>query len=151
MKRRSHLFLFALLSFCMVGPATHLSTAQAQSLGRATRHRVVFELNTDDENAWAMLLNNVENLEKALGTVRIEVVTHGKGIAMLTTSKNASVIERLQRIAESGVVFAACENTMAKLQITTEDLSDFVTTVDSGVAEIVRKQEAGWSYLRAGL
>ncbi len=30
------------------------------------------------------------------------------------------------------------------------DLFDFVVTVDSGVAEVVRKQEAGWSYLKGG-
>jgi intracellular sulfur oxidation DsrE/DsrF family protein len=26
----------------------------------------------------------------------------------------------------------------------------FAITVDSGVAEVVRKQEAGWSYIKSG-
>jgi len=29
-------------------------------------------------------------------------------------------------------------------------LLPFVTTVDSGVAEVVRKQEQGWSYIKSG-
>jgi intracellular sulfur oxidation DsrE/DsrF family protein len=35
-------------------------------------------------------------------------------------------------------------------KVTTEDLVPFAAQVDSGVAEIIRKQEAGWSYVRIG-
>ena len=35
-------------------------------------------------------------------------------------------------------------------KVTTEDLFPFASQVDSGVAELIRKQEAGWSYIRAG-
>ena len=59
--------------------------------------------------------------------------------------------ERMQKLSESGVVFAACENSMEKKQVTKADLLPFVTTVDSGVAEVVRKQEAGWSYIKSGI
>jgi len=45
---------------------------------------------------------------------------------------------------------AACENMMRRQNVVKADLLPCVTTVDSGVAEIVRKQEAGWSYLRIG-
>jgi intracellular sulfur oxidation DsrE/DsrF family protein len=31
-----------------------------------------------------------------------------------------------------------------------EDLMPLATTGDSGVAEVVRKQEAGWSYIKSG-
>ena len=34
--------------------------------------------------------------------------------------------------------------------VTEKDLMPFVTTVDSGVAEVVRKQEEGWSYIKGG-
>jgi len=32
----------------------------------------------------------------------------------------------------------------------TEVLVPFAAQVDSGVGELIRKQEAGWSYLKAG-
>jgi intracellular sulfur oxidation DsrE/DsrF family protein len=35
-------------------------------------------------------------------------------------------------------------------KVTTEDLFPFSSQVDSGVAELIRKQEAGWSYIKAG-
>ena len=48
------------------------------------------------------------------------------------------------------MVFAACQNSMRVQKVTTEDLLAFATQVDSGVSEIIRKQEADWSYVRAG-
>ena len=56
----------------------------------------------------------------------------------------------MRKLADGGVAFVACENTMRKKKITKEQLLPFVTTVDSGVAEVVRKQEQGWSYIRSG-
>lgn len=78
-------------------------------------------------------------------------MTHGKGLALLEASSNTGVLDRLKQNADTGVVFAACKNTMKRQNLKKEDLVPFATTVDSGVAEVVRKQEAGWSYLRSGL
>ena len=39
---------------------------------------------------------------------------------------------------------------MKKQNVTKDQLLPFVTTVDSGVAEVVRKQEAGWAYIKGG-
>ena len=116
------------------------------------KHRVVFELTAEDSSEWEAVLNNVENVQKAFGVANteIEVVAHGKGLGLLRRT-NSSMAERLKRIAESGVVFAACNNTMRRLKITKQELFPFVTVVDSGVAEVVRRQEAGWSYIKGGL
>ena len=48
------------------------------------------------------------------------------------------------------MAFIACENTMKKKGVTKGQLHAFVSTVDSGVAEIVRRQEQGWSYIKSG-
>jgi len=37
---------------------------------------------------------------------------------------------------------------MRDRNLTDEDLFPFASTVDSGVAELVRKQEAGWAYVK---
>jgi intracellular sulfur oxidation DsrE/DsrF family protein len=57
----------------------------------------------------------------------------------------------MQKLHDGGVVFAACENTMRKKKVTKDALFPFATTVDSGVAEVVRKQEQGWSYIKSGI
>ena len=57
---------------------------------------------------------------------------------------------RLMAIAESGVVLAACENAMRRNDLNKEDLFPFATTVPPGVAEVVLKDEAGWSCIKGG-
>ena len=114
-------------------------------------HRVVFEVNVDGAEQWQGILNNVENLQKSFGsgTTELEVVAHGKGLGLILKI-NESMRARLQLVSGAGVCFAACENTMRRLNLKLEDLMPFATTVDSGVAEVVLKQEAGWSYIKSG-
>jgi intracellular sulfur oxidation DsrE/DsrF family protein len=118
-------------------------------------HKVVFEVASDGAEPWLGALRNVENVQKALGatTTTIEVVAHGKGIGMLL-AKNADANPEIKAILEKlhadGVVFAVCENTMKKMQITKDQLVPRATTVDSGVSGIIRKQEAGYAYIKSG-
>ncbi|MHB0970756.1 MAG: DsrE family protein [Thermoanaerobaculia bacterium] len=128
-------------------------TACASSPGKTTqpKHRIVMEVSTDDPKAWEAALNNIENLRNALGAgaSTVELVAHGGGLGMLLGT-NSAQSQRMEKLAAGGVVFAACENTMKRKKVTRDDLLPFVTTVDSGVAEVVRKQEQGWSYVKAG-
>lgn len=114
-------------------------------------HRVVFELTSDDPKTWESLMNNIENLRVALGAATaVEVVAHGKGLALLTSKSAGAPLERMTAASKAGVTFAACENTMKRQGVKKEDLLPFTVVVDAGIAEIVRKQEAGWSYVRTG-
>lgn len=134
-----------------LGSILLMNAGQAERQDGRKTHRAVFELTAEGVDQWDAVLNNVENLRKAFAgdTVEVEVVTHGKGLGLLRRT-NASQAERLAKIAATGVRFAACENTMRRMKVQRSDLFDFATTVDSGVAEVVRKQEAGWAYIKGG-
>ncbi len=126
--------------------ALALTTMNAQTETSKT-HRTVFE----GTEQWTAVLNNVENLRKSLGDgTEIEVVAHSKGLGLLVAKDN-SLADRIKKLADQGVVFAACENTMQKKNVTKDQLLPPATTTDSGVAEVVRKQEAGWSYIKSGI
>lgn len=115
------------------------------------KHRVVFELNAPAPSGWDQLFHNVENIQKIFGAegVQVEVVFFGKGLTMLL-KKNTEYADRLKEAADKGVNLAACQNSMRAMNVKTEDLFPFASQVDSGVAELVRKQEAGWSYIKGG-
>jgi len=113
-------------------------------------HQVVFELTSDEPKSWNALLNNVENVRAALPGTRVEVVAHGPGLRLLTKAHNAEVAARMAALAAQEIVFAACLNTMKRMQVAPEQLSPFAVPVDSGVAEVVRKQADGWAYVRSG-
>ena len=61
---------------------------------------------------------------------------------------NSTFADGLKRLADRGVTLMACQNSMRSRGIRTEDLFPFAAQTDSGVAELTRKQEAGWAYIK---
>lgn len=114
-------------------------------------HLAVVEINNENAEEWRNILNNVETLQDAFWPEQtaIEVVAHDKGLSLLLNQDNA-LRERLRRLAERGVVLAACQSTMRLRHIEKDALLPFAITVDSGVAEIIRRQAGGWAYLKGG-
>jgi uncharacterized protein len=113
------------------------------------KHRVVFQMSEPEGPAWGDLLVHINNLlaNFALdGSSQVEVVFFGEGVNMARRTDAANEA-RMKTLADHGVAFLACRNSMAALKLKTADLFPFVSQVDSGVAEVVRKQEAGWSYI----
>ena len=144
-KRRTVVGLGLLIGTVVLGTTARTTWAQSEKM-----HRVVFELTSDNPEQWEATLNNVENLQKAFGKehTELEVVAHGKGLQVLKKTNTTSG-DRITSISKTGVRFAACENKMRKMHLTKEDLLPVSQPVDSGVAEVVRKQEAGWAYLKS--
>ena len=144
------LTLFKLLALFLIA-ATSLTQAKESKASGGKTHRIVFEVTMDGPEQWTAVLNNVENVRTALGSpTEIEVVGHSKGLGMLIAKDN-TLADRMKKLADAGVVFTACENTMKKKNVTKEQLVPSAKTTDSGVAELVRKQEAGWSYIKSGI
>lgn len=143
----------SLLVVCtlVLGGLAAYSAQRPDTKDKGKLHRAVIEVTAEAAPQWEAVLNNVENMQKAFAPepTEIEVVAHGKGLAMLQKA-NVAQSERMAKIAATGVKFAACENTMRRMKVQKADLFDFAVTVDSGVAEVVRKQEAGWAYLKGG-
>ncbi|MBT2642276.1 DsrE family protein [Bacillus sp. ISL-41] len=142
---------------------TSLSWAAAKTDGETGRpdttpqghYQVVWQV-TDpagtNESNWAGVLNNVENSLAEIGEdkMEIEVVAFGAGIHMLSKEKSSPELqERIRKLQERGVVFAACANSMAKNGYEMEDMIDGAVQVPSGAAEVIRKQRQGWIYMRS--
>jgi len=113
------------------------------------KHHVVFQLTEPEGGAWDVLIPHVENMRAVFakdGGSEVEVVFFGPGLNMLL-KKNTKYEAPLKRLADAGVTLSACQNAMRLMKVTTEDLFPFAAQVDSGVAELSRKQEAGWAYI----
>jgi uncharacterized protein len=139
--------LLALLAVATAGAAL----AQTAPASAPAKHKVVFQMNVADNDSWNQLFGNIGNARRAFEKdgIQIEVVFYGKGITALLKT-NTAFEERLKKAAADGVVLGACQNTMRIRKITSQDIFPFATEVDSGVAELIRKQEAGFAYIRAG-
>jgi len=129
------------------------TSIRAQSTNSKTLpdHKIVVQLNTADTIAWSATIGNIKNLQKIWPTnLNVEVVVHGLAIDLLVASKTP-MAKDITELSNTGVHFMACENSMRKHHILKSELVLEAIPVPSGVAEVIIKQEAGWSYLKAGI
>jgi len=138
------------LALCLLGAsaAAGAGRASAQAPAPAQHHRVLFALTSPEEADWNLTLGNIRNLLKAMPDAEIEVVSYGPGIMMI--AKTTPVAAEIQKLQEQHVKFVACENAMRAHKFTLADLVEGVTSVPAGIAEVVAKQEQGWTYIKAG-
>ncbi len=113
-------------------------------------HQVVMQLNVADTAIWNGLMSNIKNLQKVWPEkLNIEVVVHGKALGFIMKNKTHLETE-IKQLLNNNLHIKACENSMKKHGVIKAELIDGIETVPSGVAEIILKQEDGWSYLKAG-
>lgn len=115
----------------------------------AQEPKVIFHLQSADTLVYKSVVSQVSNLKKEFPLAGIEVLCHGPGIDFLR-DKKTRYASRLVAMGFSDVNLVACEFTMSQRKIKKDDLLPAVSTVPFGIAEIVRKQRAGWIYIKAG-
>jgi intracellular sulfur oxidation DsrE/DsrF family protein len=134
---------------CAAALALLLGYAAVSQTPAAPKHRVVFQLSEADGPAWSSLVLHVNNTMKSLaedGGSQVEVVFYGPGLLMLTKA-DTTYEQALKQLSDNGVKLVACRNAMKLRNVKSEDLFPFAGQVDSGIAEMVRKQEANWAYI----
>ncbi len=119
-------------------------------------NKVLIHIANDDTTQLGQALDEVENLLRYYRTsrqnARVEVVINGKGLELVRvdTSAFAERIQQLQREFDN-LTFAACQNTIDRLkreQGILVRLLPGVVVIDSGVAELMRRQNQGWTYIQ---
>lgn len=140
----------AALAFTLVGIFSFSSkTASPEISVEKKASRVVFHLSSPDTAAHRALAIQLNNVLEGIPNAQLEVVVHNKGITMLQTQKSTLAPE-LDALKKRGVQFMACEHTMKRLKLEKADMLPLSGFVPSGLVEIIRKQEEGWSYVKAG-
>ena len=125
-----------------------LGTVSLQAQTKA--HRVLFALTSSNEVDWRLTLNNIRNLVSGVipEPIDVEVVVYGPGIIFL--KKDGPNAGEIQRLEFSHLHFVACGNAMHKEHLGAADLVLGTEIVPSSIVEVVRKQEEGWIYVKAG-
>ncbi len=110
--------------------------------------KIVFQLSHPDSKAWDGLLRQLNNIKEGWPQAEMEVVVHSGAIGFLK-SDNTDQAAEIRDLSRRGVVFAACENTMKRKNITPDDMIDVAKFVRMGIGEVVIKQDEGWAYIKA--
>jgi len=111
------------------------------------KHKIVMQYTLSDSLSQTSVVNQVKNIRALWPNAQIEVVCHGGGLDLLQSSKSKAADE-VAEWASKGVVFAACNNTMKRRNLTKADLLPSATVVPSAMIELTLKQERGWAYIK---
>ena len=140
------ILLLALLFISSIG-----LSAQTKNDGNGSANyqglKIVFQLTSADTLIHQTLMSQLKNYYSVAPDAKFEVVCHGGGLNMLV--KNTCVIQDdIKMFAAKGVSFLACEFSMKKKNVTKDQIVAGASTVTSGVLEIAKKQQEGWSYIK---
>lgn len=114
-------------------------------------HKLIYQCNKSDVGYIDHILFSVGEMLRMYGDdIEIIVVTLGPGVRLLGTRPGGGITPmqqtRAKSLAEYGVAFHACGNTMQSMGWTEADLLDFVRVVPVGVDDLMRLQERGFAY-----
>lgn len=149
MKKLTAIAAAAVISTVLVG-------CGAQELKPAkngyNQQKVVYHIN--NVNSAYGALRNVKNHLNALGDKNIEliVVTHSSGaFAMVDGTKDKkghSFEDQIQKLANRGVKFTICANTIRGKKINKNKINLNAKVIPSGVAEVAHLQQMGYYYVK---
>lgn len=116
----------------------------------AQQHKIVFQFtNGNDTLQQKAFVKQLQNLADHWPDAQFEVVVYNQGLELLMTQTSRYSTE-LTELQSKGIHFVVCENTLKNRKINKEAFIPIVSYVKAGIAEIVEKQEQGWSYIKGG-
>jgi hypothetical protein len=151
-KQTVWLFAAAMMALSLV------TSAQAGTADNGyNKQKVVYHINNIHTATGA--LRNVKNHLNALGDKNVEiiVVTHSSGAFALVDGsmgkkdKNGKVYnfsDTIASLANRGVKFEICANTIRGKKIDKNKISEYAEIVPSGVAQVADLQQKGYLYIK---
>ena len=117
-----------------------------------TSHRIVYQCNRADPEYLQHILFSVGELLRKYGDdIEIIVAAFGPGLNLLGKHPLRPIPEELRQrtssLADYGIAFHACGNTMKSLKWSEKDLLGFAKVVPIGVDDIMQLQEKGYAYM----
>jgi intracellular sulfur oxidation DsrE/DsrF family protein len=138
-------------------PLANQNSSVAQTTtGADTQAKVLFHVSDGQAEHLKTVLDDVEDLMKyyrrSHQEARVEVITNGEVLSLLLAGISPFA-ERIQKMQKEyhGLTFVACQNTIDRYQEQlgfTAKLLPGVVVIDSGVAQIMRRQHQGWAYIQ---
>jgi intracellular sulfur oxidation DsrE/DsrF family protein len=122
----------------------------AASAAEQVKYRALFQVSEDSVDKMVQALNSARNVQHVFGpeNIEIEIIVYGDGIKTLKYYAPIPIADKVKEVTTEGVRIVACEIAMRTHKLRPSDMLQQVRYVQSGVAELIEKQTAGWSYIR---
>ena len=118
------------------------------ALAQDKPQRLLIQISDENPKVWGLALANARNVRHDLGPdkVQLEIIVYGPAIRMLEMESDWR--DRVTQVIDEGIRVIACENTMASMKLTRDDMLGGVEFVKTGLAHVMRRQLEGWAYAR---
>jgi intracellular sulfur oxidation DsrE/DsrF family protein len=120
------------------------------SAAQTNPQKIVFDFAKADTADFRIMVLQVKNVLKEAPGTNIEVVCYGPGLLMLVSDKTNMSKEMEEVQKSSNVSWAACANTMRRMNIDKSRIVPFAKIVPVAILELSSLQQQGWSYIKAG-
>lgn len=107
-------------------------------------YQVIFHI--DENDRWKMVLKNIENTIASGESIEIAVLANAGAVKEYAVNGEAQ--ERMAKLNSAGVSFMACQNALNGNNIESTAIAEFVTIVPAGIVELIKRQKAGFCYIR---
>ena len=134
-----------------------VTVAGSESELQRDQSRVVFHISSDDAGLADELLNQVELVLQDYASnskpIKVEVVANNQGLRLLQLGRSPFP-ERIRKLDEKyqNLMFAACGNTIERFRKKFAERIEILpeaVVIRSGVSFVARRQQQGWSYIKA--
>lgn len=150
---RTRLASFQILIFLSLWCSSWLSaeTIDRELFGEPS-HKIVYQLNKADEEYIGSILFSAGAMLRQYGDdIHIVISLIGPGVHLAAKFPERPIPEELQQrassLAQYGVEFHACGNTLKSLDWADDNMEDYVTVVEVGAADLMELQEQGYAYI----
>jgi uncharacterized protein len=110
--------------------------------------KIVWEMASGDTAQQRILFRQVANVLAAAPETKIEIVFHGNAVFGLLKD-TGYFKEQIIGFHKKGVTMAVCNNALKNRNIKTDRVIPEAVIVPVAILELVKKQEEGWSYIKA--
>ena len=149
---RRHFLSLLALGGVTLGTKTAIAHHTDSHFEEKSSHRIVYQCNKADNEYYGHILFSAgEMMRKYNDDIEIIIAAFGPGIQLLGKKPTRPVDPMHQKtvlsLAQYGVSFHACGNTMKSLGWEEKNLLDSTKVVPIGIDDIMQLQEKGFSYI----
>lgn len=112
--------------------------------------KVVLHVDSDKERRLRLTLNNMKNLLAAMEgrPIRAAIVVNGPGAQQVTASMDMGLSEMVDALADEGVDFFVCNNSLTQFNIEKDVLHPAFKVTRAGILKLVELQRDGYAYVK---
>ena len=125
-----------------------LATSFLNSYAQNPDYKVVFDITSSEPACQQQVIREAGLIRQGNPDAQVEVVLYGKSLDLIRKDKSEYADDIKKLISQKGVSFKVCHIAMEHHHIDPSQLIAGVDVVPDGIYEIIKKQKAGWGYIK---